>query len=165
MTEVGRLRSRTNSSGRLGRSPGHGGDPPSRICRHSLSGFWPRESRVRLDFVSGVSCSGLRKPIPCPQDTWGVGAGKKNIEQPHPCINKTARVDHPDRRNEQRLAHPPTHSSRKTIRDAKNAQERMQKKKSACSVRSRKTIRDANGANDGWGHGLKLIPTAFFLRG
>ncbi len=30
----------------------------------------------------------------------------------------------------------PTHSSRKTTRDAKNAQERIRKKKSACSVRN-----------------------------
>src|SRR5437660_12266176 len=45
----------------------------------------------------------------------------------------------------------PTHSSRKTVRDAKGAQERMRKKKSACFARSRKAIRDARNANDsGW---------------
>src|SRR6266446_3435004 len=40
----------------------------------------------------------------------------------------------------------PTASSRKTFRDAKGAQERKRKKKSACSVPSRKTFRDAKGA-------------------
>src|SRR5216684_3489749 len=41
-----------------------------------------------------------------------------------------------------------TLSSRKTVRDAKGAQERKRKKKSACCVRSRTCIRDANDAND-----------------
>jgi hypothetical protein len=49
----------------------------------------------------------------------------------------------------------PTHSSRRTIRDAESAQERMRKKKSACSVRSRKTVRDASKANDGWVAGAR----------
>ena len=56
----------------------------------------------------------------------------------------------------------PTASSRKTIRDAKSAQERSGKKKSARFVRSRKTVRDANDSNDGWARAvmseLKLRP-------
>jgi hypothetical protein len=52
----------------------------------------------------------------------------------------------------------PTASPRKTIRDAKSAQERSGKKKSARSVRSRKTVRDANGANDRWA-AMSDLPT------